>query len=68
MIIGKFHCSHDAPIKDKAGKVLMTPKEQERWAEHFREVLNRPSPSEEADIRKAVQDLDITVAPRKKKK
>ena len=35
------------PVKDKDGTVLTTEKEQqERWAEHFRGVLNRASPTE----------------------
>ena len=44
-------CSYDAPVKDKSGKVLTTEDSQlKRWAEHFREVLNRPEPVERSDI------------------
>ncbi|XP_025097624.1 uncharacterized protein LOC112565936 [Pomacea canaliculata] len=61
-ISGKFHSTNNAPVKDKGGKLLTTEREQEaRWAEHFREILNRPPPSEEADIQEAIEDLDVTV-------
>ncbi|XP_025085353.1 uncharacterized protein LOC112558855 [Pomacea canaliculata] len=66
-ISGKFHSTNDAPVKDKEGKLLTTEREQEaRWAEHFREVLNRPPPSEEADIQEAIEDLDVNIAPPEK--
>ncbi|XP_078581995.1 uncharacterized protein LOC144865280 [Branchiostoma floridae x Branchiostoma japonicum] len=40
-----------AAVKDKNGKVLMEGKDQlDRWAEHFRETLNRPPPESEATI------------------
>ncbi|KAI4896154.1 hypothetical protein NFI96_009623 [Prochilodus magdalenae] len=66
-ISGKFHSNNNAPVKDKEGKLLTTEREQEvRWAEHFREVLNRPPPSEEADIQEAIEDLDVNIAPPEK--
>ena len=38
-------------MKNKDGKVLKTREEQEdRWIEHFREVLNQPDSDTEADI------------------
>ncbi|XP_025108813.1 uncharacterized protein LOC112572996 [Pomacea canaliculata] len=58
-ISGKFHSTNNAPVKDKGGKLLTTEIEQEaRWAEHFREILNRPPPSKEADIQEAIEDID----------
>ena len=57
---GRFKRNTGGPIKDKQGKLLTTEKEQEkRWAEHFQEVLNRPSPEEVADIPEAAEDLEI---------
>ena len=41
----------------------MTEREQEEcWTEHFREILNRPPPEEDADILEAADDLDINTA------
>ena len=38
-------------VKDRNGQVLMKSEEQlRRWAEHFKETLNRPDPEEEAII------------------
>ena len=38
-------------VKDKEDKVLMKEEDQlNRWAEHFKETLNRPDPEEEAVI------------------
>ncbi|CAG5124916.1 unnamed protein product, partial [Candidula unifasciata] len=47
--IMKQLCNHtptaNAPIKDKQGKLLLSEEQQkQRWAEHFREILNRPQP------------------------
>ena len=36
--------------------------QEERWTEHFREILNRPPPEEDADIPEAADDLDINTA------
>ena len=48
-------------VKDKNGTLLSSEGEQERrWTEHFREVLNRPPPSEEPNIQEAATDLDIS--------
>ena len=63
-ICGKFKGSSNGPIKDRQGKLLTTEKEQEeRWAEHFQEVLNRPPPDETANIPEAAEDLDISTDP-----
>ncbi|KAM9354321.1 uncharacterized protein KZ484_012474 isoform 1-T2 [Pholidichthys leucotaenia] len=43
--------SKSTVVNDKNGKVLMKEEDQlSRWAEHFRETLNRPDPKEEAVI------------------
>jgi hypothetical protein len=48
--------------------MLTTEKEQEkRWAEHFCEELNRPSPVETAIIPEATVDLDINTVPPKQR-
>ena len=63
-VCGKFKGNVGGPIKDKQGNLLTAEKEQEeRWAEHFREVLNRPPPEETADIPEAQEDLDIDTEP-----
>jgi hypothetical protein len=42
-VCGKYKRNTRGPIKDKLGTLLTSAKQQEeRWAEHFREVLNRP--------------------------
>ena len=49
-LTGKFQQT-DTPVKDKNGSPLTTTKEQlKRWAEHFRELLNRPAPDSPPDI------------------
>ena len=59
-ICGKYQRTSDIPIKDKNGRLLTTESEQKtRWAEHFKEILNRPPPEEEAIINEAVIDLEI---------
>jgi len=59
-ICGKFKGSVGGPIKDKRGKLLTTEKEQEeRWTEHFQEVLNRPSPNITAEIPEC--DIDLCI-------
>ena len=56
----KFKGSNGGPVKDKEGKLLTTEKEQEdRWTEHFQEVLNRPSPDITTEISESDSDLDI---------
>ena len=42
--------------------------QEERWTEHFREILNRPPPEEDADIPEAADDLDINTAVPEKEK
>ena len=49
-LTGKFQQT-DKPVKAKNGNPLTTTKEQlKRWAEHFRELLNRPTPDPPPDI------------------
>ncbi|VDI07730.1 Hypothetical predicted protein [Mytilus galloprovincialis] len=47
------------PLKDKQGNLITSEKEQEnRWNEHFKEVLNRPEPETTANIPIAEHDLE----------
>jgi hypothetical protein len=63
-ISGKFKPAGVGPVKDKEGKLLTTEKEiEERWAEHFQEVLNRPAPENTPEIEEAEEDLDINTEP-----
>ena len=40
----------DKPVKDKKGNPLTSTKEQlEQWSEHFRELLNSPTPDSPSD-------------------
>ena len=59
-LTGKFQQT-DKPGKDKNGNPLTTSKEQlKRWAEHFRELLNRPTPDSPPDIPSAETELPIS--------
>ena len=50
----------ERPVKDRQGKTIMGKEDQlNRWAEHFEELLNRPSPSNQPDIQPAEVDLPI---------
>ena len=52
----------EKPVRDKNGNQLTTTEEQlTRWAEHFRELLNRPAPETPPDIQPAEEDLDINI-------
>ena len=56
---GKFQQT-DKPVKDKDGNPLTTTEEQlKRWTEHFRELLNRPTPEAPPDIPPAETELPI---------
>ena len=45
-------------MKDKDGKVLTKEQDQlDRWAEHFRETLNRPDP----DVEAAIEDMGFQI-------
>jgi hypothetical protein len=62
-ICGQGHAAN-IPIKDKAGNLLATEKDQDRrWKEHFEEVLNRPEPLVTADIKDPDKALDINTEP-----
>ena len=64
---GSRNGSRNAPIQDKQGQLLTTDKDQEaRWVEHFKEVLNRPTPEEEPDIPEAEKDPSVDIEPPKK--
>ena len=60
LICGKYQANANTIIKDKQGSLLTTERQQqERWTEHFREILNRPPPEDNADSPEAADDLDI---------
>ena len=57
---GKFQQT-DKPVMDKKGNPLTTTKEQlKQWAEHFRELLNRPTPDSPPDIPSAETELPVS--------
>ena len=59
-LTGKFQQT-DKPVMDKNGNPLTTTNEQlKRWAEHFRELLNRPTPDSPPDIPPAETELPIS--------
>ena len=59
-LTGKFQQT-DKPEMDKNGNPLTTTMEQlKRWAEHFRELLNRPTPDSPPDIPSAETELPIS--------
>ena len=52
------------PVKNKEGEVLNTTQQQlERWAEHFKDLLNQIPPEDRADIPPAELPLDINCNP-----
>ena len=52
------------PVKDKNGNTIAKEEEQQaRWAEHFKETLNRPAPSTQPDIPPPTQLLNISTNP-----
>ena len=60
---GKFQQT-DKPVKDKDGNPLTTTEEQlKRWAEHFKELLNRPVPETPPNIPPAETELPISCDP-----
>ena len=59
-LTGKFQQT-DKPVMDKNGNPLTTTNEQlKRWAEHFRELLNRPTSDSPPDIPPAETELPIS--------
>ena len=67
-IIGELTGSSNnsnVPIKDKSGKLLLSDEEQnERWVEHFRDVLNQPRPIETHcfEEMEGYDELDVDVS------
>ena len=51
----------ERPVKDKNGKTIIGKEGQlSRWAEHFEELLNRPTPPNPPEIQPADLDLPIS--------
>ncbi|CAH8572457.1 unnamed protein product [Schistosoma haematobium] len=54
----------ERPVKSKEGKVITNIEEQQnRWVEHFKELLNPPAPLNPPNIEAAPTDLPINVGP-----
>ena len=59
-LTGKFKQT-DKPVNGKNGNPLTTTQEQlKRWAEHFMELLNRPTPASPPDIPSTETELIIS--------
>ena len=58
-LTGKFQQT-DKPVMDKNGNPLTTNEQLKQWAEHFRELLNRPTPDSPPDIPSAETELPIS--------
>ncbi|CAH8597886.1 unnamed protein product [Schistosoma guineensis] len=54
----------ERPVKSKEGEVITNIEEQQdRWVEHFKELLSRPAPLNPPNIEAAHTDLPINVGP-----
>ncbi|VDO64050.1 unnamed protein product [Schistosoma margrebowiei] len=54
----------ERPVKSKEGEVITNIEEQQnRWVEHFKELLNRPAPLNPPNIEAAPTNLPINVDP-----
>ena len=54
----------DIPVKDKEGRAISEQEEKiKRWAEYFKELLNRPQPDNPPEILPARRDLPILCDP-----
>ncbi|VDP52022.1 unnamed protein product [Schistosoma margrebowiei] len=54
----------ERPVESKEGEVITNIEEQRnRWAEHFKELLNRPAPLDPTNIEAAPTDLPINIGP-----
>ncbi|XP_071484954.1 uncharacterized protein [Diadema antillarum] len=63
-ICGTLRNHGNGPVKDKQSKILTTERQiEERWTEHFKELLNRAIPEETPIIETAENDLDISIEP-----
>ena len=66
MLAGKRKGASELPVKGKNGEALKTEKEQDdRWIEHFKEVLNQPAPEtelkiEEESMMPQIEDVNCT--------
>ncbi|XP_076109491.1 uncharacterized protein LOC143078515 [Mytilus galloprovincialis] len=64
IICGKNTASSNIHVKDKLGNLLTSENEQEqRWTEHFSELLNRPTPTELPIIAENNNELEISIEP-----
>ena len=62
-ITGKRKRTYGMPVKSRDGTLLTKDADiNNRWCEHFRTVLNRPPPEEQADITEAEVDLAVDIS------
>ena len=62
-LAGKYSLP-ERPVKDKEGNSIPGAEQQlNRWAQHFEELLNRPTPANPPLINTAEEDLDINCEP-----
>ncbi|CAH8467003.1 unnamed protein product, partial [Schistosoma curassoni] len=58
------HRKPERPVKIKEGEVITNIEEQQnRWVEHFKELLNRPAPLNPPNIEAATTDLPNNADP-----
>ncbi|VDO91705.1 unnamed protein product [Schistosoma margrebowiei] len=63
-ITKKLSGNHRRQVKSKEGRVITNIEEQQnRWVEHFKELLNRSAPLNPPNIEAAPTDLPINVGP-----
>ncbi|VDP26031.1 unnamed protein product [Schistosoma margrebowiei] len=60
--LAKKYSKIEKPLKDKEGKPITELQGQENgWVEHFKELLNRPTPLNPPDIKAASTNLIMDV-------
>ena len=61
---GKLNNTNNKPVKDANGNLISKEQEQrQRWADHFRELLNRPPPTTTPEIPPAEDILNVKLDP-----
>ena len=56
--------NQDKPLKDNEGRTLTNESDQRKcWADHFRDLLNRPPPAEKPDIPQTEIELNVNTNP-----
>ena len=61
---GKGNNGNNKPVKDESGKPIAKEIDQrKRWADHFKELLNRPPPTTTPEIPPAEEQLNVNLNP-----